>query len=156
MKTAKTNILIVEDDHLMARSLERKLEKIGYTVVGKAQTGEAAIGLAATLHPDLILMDIRMEGGGIDGIDAAKQILVHQIIPIVYLTAYGDEETLDRAKVTEPFGYILKPYDEKELRIAIEISLYKHQVEQKMRAKEQKLEAELAELKETVKRLSGQ
>jgi DNA-binding response OmpR family regulator len=138
----KTRILIVEDDTMLVKSLERKLKAMGYDVPTVASSGEEAVSKAAELRPDLVLMDIRLEGK-IDGIEATKRIHALADIPVIYLTAYGDEETLNRAKVTEPFGYILKPFNEKELLIAIETSLYKHHIQRKAKEREQALKSNI-------------
>ena len=125
---SKTNILIVEDESIIAKDIQHSLKKLGYTVVGVSSTGEDAIKLTEELKPDLILMDIMLKGD-ISGIDAAIQIREKYNIPIIYLTAYADESTLNRAKVSEPYGYILKPFKEIDLRTSIEMSLYKHEKE---------------------------
>src|SRR3954468_15076204 len=96
-------ILIVEDDRVVARDIQQQLSRVGYTVVGTTPRGEDAVSLALETRADLVLMDIRLEGG-IDGIDAAQQIRERLQIPVIYLTAYADEQTLQRAKVTDPFG----------------------------------------------------
>ncbi|WP_420628841.1 PAS domain S-box protein [Candidatus Leptofilum sp.] len=129
------SILIVEDEQLVALSMRRKLESLGYTVPGTVATGEAAIEQASDIHPDLILMDI-MLAGQMDGIDAASQIREKFDIPVIYLTAYSDDASIDRARLTEPFGYLLKPFEGKELQTAIEMALYKHEMERQLRAKE--------------------
>ncbi|WP_432738762.1 HD domain-containing phosphohydrolase [Maridesulfovibrio sp. FT414] len=121
-------ILIVEDEAIVALDIRGRLTALGYTVVGVAPSGEKAIQLAAEHVPDLILMDIMLEGI-MDGIDTAAVIKEHQSIPVIYLTAYADNETLTRAKVTEPFGYIIKPFEDRELNLTIEMALYKHKAE---------------------------
>jgi two-component system cell cycle sensor histidine kinase/response regulator CckA len=131
------SILIVEDQRVVARDIEEHLRRLGYSVVGVATSGEKAVQLAEELRPDLVLMDIRLEGA-IDGVEAARQIRERFGRPVVYLTAYADEETLRRAKVTEPFGYVLKPFEERELRTVIEMALYKHQAERKLRESERR------------------
>jgi two-component system response regulator LytT len=125
---SKTNILIVEDESIIAKDIQHSLKKLGYTVVGVTSTGEDAIKLTEELKPDLILMDIMLKGD-ISGIDAAIQIREKYNIPIIYLTAYADESNLNRAKISEPYGYILKPFKEIDLRTSIEMSLYKHEKE---------------------------
>lgn len=110
---AKTEILIVEDERITAEDIRLSLGGLGYAVTGMASSGEEAIRKAEELHPDLVLMDIVL-GGDMDGIEAAKRIRARFNIPVVYLTAYADEKTLERAKVTQPFGYILKPFDDKQ------------------------------------------
>src|SRR5688572_2692269 len=110
-------ILVVEDERLVAKDLQRSLTNLGYQVPATAASADDAIRLASDRCPDLVLMDIRIKGD-LDGIETA-QILRHKFdVPVVYLTAYADEETVARAKVTEPFGYLLKPVKEGELRSA--------------------------------------
>lgn len=133
---AEVQVLIVEDENIVAKDLQNRLKLLGYTVVAIASSGQVAIEKATELRPDLVLIDIRLEGE-MDGIAAAEQIRYHLDIPVIYLTAYTDEDTLQRAKITEPFGYLLKPFEEKELRTTIEIALYKHQMERKLRESEQ-------------------
>ena len=106
---------------------------MGYAVAGVAATGATAIEKATQLRPQLILMDIKLKGE-IDGVTAAEQIRTQFDIPIIYLTAFADEQTLQRAKMTGPYGYLLKPFEERELYIAIEMALYKHSMEAKAKA----------------------
>jgi len=131
-KVEKSRILIVEDEAIIARDLQKRLENQGYIVTSASATGEDAIRRAGTESPDLILMDIVLLGD-IDGIEAAGQIRELYDIPVVYLTAYADEGILERAKVTEPFGYILKPFDDRELRSVIEMALYKCSSEKRLK-----------------------
>ena len=126
-------ILVVEDERIVAKDLELRLVSLGYLVVGSVATGEDAVRLAGEKQPDLVMMDIRLRGE-IDGIEAADQIRRRFQLPIIYLTAHSDEETLRRAQFTEPHGYLLKPFQERELRTVIEMGLYKHQAERKLRA----------------------
>ena len=147
---SQARILIVEDEAIVARDLRQQLSELGYDPIADTPTGEEAVGLAATLRPDLVLMDIEL-AGGMDGIRAA-QVLGEQFdIPVVYLTAYVSAALVQRAKVTEPFGYIIKPFATRELSIVIEMALYKHQAEVALRRKNAELEAALAQ----VKTLSG-
>jgi len=134
---AKTEILIVEDERITAEDIRLSLGGLGYAVTGMASSGEEAIRKAEELHPDLVLMDIVL-GGDMDGIEAAEIIRARFNIPVVYLTAYADEKTLERAKVTQPFGYILKPFDGRELRSNIEMALYRHKMEREVRESEEK------------------
>ena len=129
------NILIVEDEKIIALDLQRRLERFGYSVVGMASDGAEAIALAKERSPDIILMDI-MLAGGMDGIEAAKHIRAQLGIPVIFLTAYTDEKTLERAKEVEPFGYILKPFKERELYTTIDIALYKHSIDKKLHKQE--------------------
>lgn len=131
----KTSILVVEDEHIVARDIAARLQRRGYDVVGIASTATEAIQEAGRAHPDLVLMDIMLRGD-VDGITAADQIRDLYAIPVVYLTAYADEHTLQRAKVTDAFGYILKPFEERELYITIEMALYKHRMEARLRESE--------------------
>jgi len=134
MNAAK-KILIVEDEIIIAEGLQRKLKSMGYDIIGIASSGEEAIKKIKENNPDLILMDIVIHGM-MDGIETAAQIHSLFDIPVVYLTAYADEKTLERAKITEPFGYLIKPFKERELQITIEISLYKHEMEKKLKESE--------------------
>jgi PAS domain S-box-containing protein len=142
-------IMVVEDEKIIANDISYSLEILGYHVVAAVAYGEDAVPRALELRPDLILMDIRLKGE-MDGISAARQIQAHLDIPVIYLTAMTDEETLQRAKVTEPFGYLLKPFDDQELRITIEIALYRHKLEQKLKAKERWLATTLQSIGEGV------
>jgi PAS domain S-box-containing protein len=128
-------ILIVEDETIVALDIERKLAKSGYEVVGSVTSGEAAIDKVKETPPDLILMDISLEGD-IDGIDAAERIQRHFDIPIIYLTAHSHPQTLERAKITEPYGYIVKPFERRSLHATIEMALYKHQMKLKLKEKD--------------------
>ncbi|MBL7095358.1 PAS domain S-box protein [candidate division KSB1 bacterium] len=128
-------ILIIEDDHVIGMEIKDRLETLGYNVLTRLSYGEDAIEQAGDLHPDLILMDIQL-AGEIDGIQAADKIRDLYDVPVVYLTAYADDNTLERAKITEPFGYVLKPFEERELVSTIEMALYKHVIEQKLKNNE--------------------
>lgn len=124
-------ILIVEDEGLIARDIEHMVSNSGYEVCGIAGTGKEAIEKAEAAQPDLILMDIILRGE-MDGVEAAEKIRERSNIPVIYLTAHTDENTLQRAKLTEPLGYTLKPVEQKELITVIEMALYKHQMESKL------------------------
>lgn len=134
MKKAK--ILVVEDEGIVAMDLQTTLEDLEYIVTAVVDSGEIAIEKAKETQPDLVLMDIRL-AGKIDGIQAAAIICSELEIPVIYLTAYADKETLKRAKLTLPFGYLIKPFEERELHTAIEMALYKHQIETQLREKSQ-------------------
>lgn len=131
----KAKILIVEDEKIVAMDIQKSVEKMGYFVCAIASSGEEAVQKAADARPDLTLMDIVLKGE-MDGIMAAEQINALFKMPIVYLTAYDDEDILQRAKITTPYGYITKPFNDRELRIAIEIALYKNLTEAKIRKTE--------------------
>jgi len=119
-------ILIVEDEAIVASDISNTLQVLGYAALAVASSGESAIELATAKRPDLVLMDIRLKGS-IDGVRAAREISDRLGIPVVYLTAHADERTLRRAKATQPFGYVLKPFDERDLHVAIEIALDRSQ-----------------------------
>lgn len=122
---SKTNVLVVEDENIVSKDIQHSLKKLGYNVVGAASTGEKAITLAHETTPDVVLMDIMLKGD-MNGIETAGKIKESLNIPVIYLTAYADEATLSKAKVTEPYGYIIKPFKEIDLHTSIEMALYKH------------------------------
>jgi len=146
---AKAQILVVEDEGIIAQDIQNTLKKLGYAVPAIAYSGKEGIEKAQEIQPDLVLMDIVL-GGGIDGIEAAEQIRRRFHIPVVYLTAYADDKTLQRAKITEPFGYILKPFEEKELYITIEMALYKHEMERRLKESQQWLTTTLKSIGDAV------
>lgn len=130
-------ILIVEDEMITAGDLKSNLEDLGYIITGTARTAEQAIQDLEKLHADLILMDITL-AGKMDGIEGASIIKDRFDIPVIYVTASADDATMLQAKATEPFGYIIKPYEKRELYIAVEIAIYKHRLERKLRQSEHK------------------
>lgn len=115
----KVQVLIVEDEVIISMVLRRQLEAMSYSVPAEIRSGEEAVVAASRLRPDLVLMDIRLSGE-MDGIDAAAQIREQFDIPVVYLTAYANGETLERAEMTEPSGYLIKPFDSNSLRAVVE------------------------------------
>jgi CheY-like chemotaxis protein len=119
----RAKILIVEDEHEVAKSLEMRLKKMGFSVVGREDTAETALKKAEELHPNIVLMDIEL-AGKMDGIQAADHLRKKYHIPVIYLTALCDTKTLERVGATAPYGYILKPFKDDELRTAIEIALH--------------------------------
>ena len=121
-----TNIVVVEDESIVSKDIQQSLKKLGYKVVGAASSGEKAIELVDEFKPDLVLMDIMLKGQ-MSGIEAAGVIKEKHSIPVIYLTAYADENTLSKAKVTEPYGYIIKPFKEVDIHTSIEMALYKHE-----------------------------
>ncbi|MBL8019819.1 MAG: response regulator [Leptospirales bacterium] len=133
----EAKILIVEDESIVALNLQNRLKSLGYGVAGVAASGEDAVKRCGEVNPDLVLMDIMLQGE-MDGIGAAERIRKNYDVPVVYLTAYADDVTLDRAKMTEPFGYILKPFEVKEIRTTVEIALYKHKMERLLRESEER------------------
>lgn len=142
-------ILIVEDEGIEALDLQQSLVDLGYEASDIASTGEEAVKLAWETGPDLVLMDI-MLSGEMDGVTAAAQIQDRLHIPIIFLTAYADEGTLQRARITGPYGYIVKPFREKELRITIDMALYKHQMERKLWESEKWLSTTLRSIGDAV------
>jgi two-component system, LytTR family, response regulator LytT len=122
----KLNIFIVEDESIVAKDIQNSLTKLGYNVVGFANNGKDAIEKITELMPDLVLMDIMIKGG-LTGIEVSEKIKEKMNVPVIFLTAYADEGTLSRAKITEPYGYILKPFKEIDLHSTIEMAVYKHQ-----------------------------
>lgn len=148
MAASKIGILVVEDEAIVSKDIQQSLKKLGYDVVGACATGEDAMKQAERLHPTLVLMDIMLKGD-ISGIEAAEFVREKLNIPVIFLTAYADSSTLSKAKVTEPYGYIIKPFKEIDLQTNIEIALYKHE-----RAKDMKKERDflysLVEAKSTM------
>jgi CheY-like chemotaxis protein len=132
----KPAIFIVEDESIVANDIKETLLSLGYDVKGIAKSGETALRNIRDTRPDLILMDIHL-AGEMDGVEAAGRIHVLCNIPVIYLTAYADKLLLDRAKVTEPYGYVLKPYDERELHSVIEMALYKHRIEREIKKRDE-------------------
>ena len=134
----RAQILIVEDELIVAKEIESDLRGFGYSVAGIARSADTAFIAIASSHPDLILMDIKLNGQ-IDGIQTAEQVMLRYDIPVIFISAFSDETTLQRAKETAPFGYLLKPFEPKELHTTIEMALYKHGMEKKLRQNERRL-----------------
>jgi diguanylate cyclase (GGDEF)-like protein/PAS domain S-box-containing protein len=151
----KRRILVVEDERLVAKHIETMVLGLGYDVVGVVATGEDAVRVALEALPDLVLMDIMLRGE-MDGIMASREIWDKAAIPVIYLTAYADGGTLDRAKVTEPFGYLLKPFEERELYSAIEMALYKHGMDMKLKERERWLSTILSSIGDGVVSTDGE
>ena len=144
-------ILVVEDERIVGEDIKNRLQKLGYSVPSIVRSGEEAIDKVKSLNPDLVLMDIVLDGE-IDGVEAAAQIKSLYDLPVVYLTAYADYSTLERAKITEPYGYIIKPFDDRDLHITIDIGLHKHKMEKKLKETEERLRKTL---EDTIKALSS-
>jgi PAS domain S-box-containing protein len=144
-----SRILVVEDDRIVARDIQQQLSRIGHVVVGITARGEDVMALAVQSQPDLVLMDVRLEGK-LDGIDVAQQIHEAFRVPVIFLTAYADEETTRRARVTEPFGYLLKPFEDSQLRTTIEMALYKHAADRKLRQSERRYAVTLSSIGDAV------
>ncbi|OPX74683.1 MAG: aerobic respiration control sensor protein ArcB [Methanoregulaceae archaeon PtaU1.Bin059] len=134
---APIRVLVVEDEQIVAEDLRLLLHSIGYTVTGTAASGEEAVRLAREMTPDVIMMDISL-GGSMDGTEAAAKIAEFHDAPVIYLTAFADAAIIERAKVTRPYGYIIKPYQEREIRTAIEIALYTHSLHRKIAESEER------------------
>jgi PAS domain S-box-containing protein/putative nucleotidyltransferase with HDIG domain len=141
--------MVVEDEAIVALDITNRLRHMGYTVVGVCSSGEQAVEQAGVLKPDLVLMDIMLEGA-MDGIQAAGVVHEKYGTPVVYLTAYADEETLERAKITSPFGYVIKPFEDRELQTTIEMAIYKFETDTKLVLSERWLATTLRSLGEAV------
>ncbi len=141
---AKANILIAEDDGIVAMDIKSRLKNLGYSVSAIVSSGKEAVKKVKENHPDLVLMDIVLKDE-MDGIEAADKIRTQFRVPVVYLTAYADDKLLARAKITEPFGYIIKPFEDRELHSAIEIALYKHKAEEALQKAHDGLEKRVRE-----------
>jgi PAS domain S-box-containing protein len=129
--------MVVENETIVAEDIKYKLETFGYEVPAIAVSGEEAVKLDPFMQPDLILMDIRMPGK-LDGVEAAAKIKETRDVPVVFLTAFADTATVSKAKIAYPFGYIIKPFGERELHAAIDLALYKHRIEMKLKQSESK------------------
>lgn len=146
---SKTQILVVEDEGIVAKDLQALLREMGYHVPATVGTGDLAIQTARQNQPDLILMDIQLRGA-MDGVQAAAAINSQQDVPIIYLTANSDEATLQRAKGTAPFGFLVKPFEERAIQAGIEMALYKHQTDKQIREREQWLSTTLTSIADAV------
>ena len=144
-----TRILVVEDEAIIAEDLRGILKRLGYEVVAVVPSGQLAVKKALELKPDLILMDIMLQGD-LDGIQAAQIINSVDDVPIVFCTAYADDRTLKRAQVTEPYGYILKPFEERELATNIQIAVYKHKTEKEIKERERWLNTTLRSIGDAI------
>ena len=148
---SNAQIMVVEDEKIVALEIVEILKSFGYGVPALASSGEEAIQKIDEVQPDLVLMDIKLSGK-MDGIEAAEKVRTQFGVPVVYLTAYADENTLQRVKISEPYGYLLKPFDEKELHTNIEMALYKSQMERKLKEHEQWLSTILKSMGDAVMR----
>jgi signal transduction histidine kinase len=138
-----SSVMVVEDECIIARDISDSLTAMGYDVTGTASSAADCVRRAATLRPDLVLMDIHL-AGELDGIEAARELRECFDIPVVYLTAYADDETIDRAKATRPLGYLTKPFRKTELRSTIEVGLFRHQRERQLQRQEETRELPVA------------
>ncbi len=146
---AVARIMVVEDQNIIAMDLKSRLMALGYLVPATFAYAEEAVAQCAAVAPDLVLMDIRLRGA-LDGIQAAALLRAQHDLPVIYLTAHSDEQTLRRAQPTAPYGYMLKPFEDRELQMAIEIALYKHQLEAKLKEHERWLAAILKDIGDAV------
>ncbi len=146
----KPRIVIVEDEGIVALQIRTSLEQRGYPVAGVFATGEEALEKLGAAAPDLVLMDMKLQGR-LDGIETAALLRERHDLPVVFLTAHSEDATVERAKRAEPYGYLLKPFNIQELYIAIEVAVHKHRID---REKEM-LTSELRAALEKVKQLSG-
>lgn len=151
----RARVMIAEDETLIAEELRDRLGEMGHLVTDVVASGTDAIARAKETVPDLVLMDIRLKGD-VDGIEAAAAIRVACQIPVVYLTAHSDEATLTRAKRTEPFGYLLKPFDENDLRVTLELALHRQEAERRLRARGEQSQSEELRRKAEEHQLAGQ
>ena len=135
VKPSEATILICEDETLIARDIQRILKSMGFHVTATAGSAEDALSLLDKITPDLILMDIKLEGP-VDGIETARRIQKRFDVPVVFLTAHPDQDILDRAKLVNPAGYLLKPFDERELEITIHLAISNHESDKKIKTKE--------------------
>lgn len=151
---SKTRILVVEDEGIVAAHIEKTLQEFGFDVVGVASSSEDAIASASTARPDVVLMDIRIQGR-LDGIETAEVLHRDFDIPVIYLTAHGDRETVERAKKTEPLAFLIKPFKAQELYSAVQIAVYKHDLERKLRERERWLHTTLQSIANGVITVDG-
>jgi hypothetical protein len=146
---SRTRVLVVEDEAIVAADLAEKLGHLGYEVAGIAADGEEALALACRERPHLVLMDIRLEGS-VDGIETAEAMRLRVDVPVIYLTAHSDPDTLARAKLTGPFGYVLKPFEDRDLATQIELALYKHKADRQIREQREWLRVMLTSIGDAV------
>ena len=129
MRNTPPRILIVEDESIVAFNLQQRLSQLGYDVPAVAVSGQESLALVHSTRPDLVLMDIHIEGD-MDGIDVAARLKNDHPVPVIYLTAYSEDSTLERARQTTPYGYLIKPFSERELHATIQMALERHTVEE--------------------------
>lgn len=146
---SKTRILVVEDESIVAKDIQKTLEKLGYEVPATASSAAMAYEKLEAVNPDLVFLDIKLKGEE-DGIDIAGHIKERYNIPVIFLTSYVDQETLDRAKVTEPYGYIVKPFNESDLKTTVEMALFKFSRDREVRDDQQRLANALGRVEEAI------
>lgn len=146
---SKTRILVVEDESIVAKDIQKSLEKLGYEVPATASSAASAYEKLEELQPDMVFLDIKLKGDE-DGIHIAEHIRERYNIPVIFLTSYVDQETLDRAKVTEPYGYIVKPFNDSDLKTTVEMALFKFSRDREVRESQQRLANALARVEESI------
>ncbi len=146
---SKTRILVVEDESIVAKDIQNTLIKLGYDVPSTASSAASAYEKLEQIQPQLVFLDIKLKGEE-DGIHIAEHIKEKYNIPVIFLTSYVDQETLDRAKVTEPYGYIVKPFNESDLKTTVEMALFKFSRDREVRDSEQRLANALAKVEESI------
>ena len=142
-------ILVVEDEGIVARSIKSRLELLGYEVPAVVTRGEEVLEVVQKVHPDLVLLDIRLQGK-MDGVEVAQQLRAKYDCPLVYLTAYCDDETLDRAKHTQPEGFIVKPFSHADLKATIEMALYKQMMEKEKKLNTDAVMETIVQIKDAI------
>ena len=146
---SKTRILVVEDESIVAKDIQRTLEKLGYDVPATASSAAAAYEKLEELEPDLVFLDVKLKGEQ-DGVHIAEHIKDRYDIPVIFLTSFVDQDTIDRAKVTEPYGYLVKPFNEGDLKTTVEMALFKFSKDRELRLSEQRLSNALGKIENAV------
>ena len=146
---SKTRILVVEDESIVAKDIQRTLEKLGYEVPATASSAASAFEKLEEIEPDLVFLDVKLKGEQ-DGVHIAEHIKDRYDIPVIFLTSFVDQETIDRAKVTEPYGYLVKPFNEGDLKTTVEMALFKFSKDRELRMSEQRLSNALGKIENAV------
>jgi DNA-binding LytR/AlgR family response regulator len=146
---SKTRILVVEDESIVAKDIQRTLEKLGYDVPATASSAASAYEKLEELEPDLVFLDVKLKGEQ-DGVHIAEHIKDRYDIPVIFLTSFVDQDTIDRAKVTEPYGYLVKPFNEGDLKTTVEMALFKFSKDRELRLSEQRLSNALGKIENAV------
>jgi DNA-binding LytR/AlgR family response regulator len=146
---SKTRILVVEDESIVAKDIQRTLEKLGYDVPATASSAASAYEKLEEVEPDLVFLDVKLKGEQ-DGVHIAEHIKDRYDIPVIFLTSFVDQDTIDRAKVTEPYGYLVKPFNEGDLKTTVEMALFKFSKDRELRLSEQRLSNALGKIENAV------
>jgi DNA-binding LytR/AlgR family response regulator len=146
---SKTRILVVEDESIVAKDIQRTLEKLGYEVPATASSAATAYEKLEEVEPDLVFLDVKLKGEQ-DGVHIAEHIKDRYDIPVIFLTSFVDQDTIDRAKVTEPYGYLVKPFNEGDLKTTVEMALFKFSKDRELRLSEQRLSNALGKIENAV------